>query len=156
MLKRLPLLIAVLSCLTITLTISARAKDEEWIRSHKTDNIETFYQVEKIGTNELEVRIKVVNGRSKEVRVWLEIVYEGDGYARGMARVNDDHSRETFCILTIPTRGSDICKIEKIKAKKIVDVRIERWLNEDVAKIEDKENKKRYDDLKKRRPRVPR
>jgi len=148
------LLLSAISFFLLTCSSQAARQDgdKDWTAAHKTDDIATFYQGERVGSNELEVRVKVVNGRAKEVRVWLEIVYENDGYSSGAARVVDDHQETSLCVVTVAAGHRSICKLENIKAEKISKVRIKRWLNEDVAKAEEKEQK---EEMKRAKRRIP-
>jgi hypothetical protein len=149
MLKRLP--IFALFSLVILCT-PVRPQEGEWIRAQKTDDIEAFYQVEKVGTNELEVRVKVLNGRAKDVRVRIDI--EHNGVQRGGGLILRGEKPTAAISLTVPARRTNVEKVT-ITASEITGIKIKRWLNEDLAKIEDKENEKRWKEMKKREKSIP-
>jgi hypothetical protein len=150
--RRKLLLLAALTLLVLAcISKAAQGDDKDWTVGHKTDDIAIFYQIERVGSNELEVRVKVLNGRPKEVRVWLEISYEKEGYWNGAARVDDDHQATALCVVIVAAGRSNICKLEKIKTKEISKISIGRWLNEDVAKAEEKQQKEEM----KRAKRIP-
>jgi hypothetical protein len=127
--------------LLIVLCTPVKPQEEEWVKAHKVDDIETFYQVEKVGSNELEVRVKVLNGRAKEVRVWVDIEYKYSGVQRGGGIILEGRKPSKSTTVTVAARRSTMTKVH-ITAEEITGVKIQRWLNEDLAKEEDKEEDK--------------
>lgn len=104
---------------------SARAQNSEWKSAGKKDDIEIFYQVEKVGTDTLEVTIKINNKRAKAITIIA-------AYVSYKNRANYGTRELAYkpCGLPIPPDGSRICEPIKISGRKITDVKIE-WENAD-------------------------
>jgi hypothetical protein len=138
-------------------------KDDEWTRSYKEDDIEIFYQAEKVGTNKFEVKIKVVNNRSKAIRVQTRIKMKNASFEPVLApspRMEKGIEKGTkvyrdSCVLAVPAHGVTICEGLKVSGEKISGVSLIRWVNEDVAKDEDEREQRVRDSWLPPRSRKP-
>jgi hypothetical protein len=122
--KLAPLLI-ILACSALVFPQS-----QEWIRSDQKDEIETFYQFEKIGTDRFEVKMMIRNNRSKDVRVHVQVQYESP---QQTIRPFVPQSRTLYgqCEVTVPSGSTRICESIRVTAKKITGTKIIRWDNVD-------------------------
>ena len=104
---------------------STKAQSSEWKSAGKKDDIEIFYQVEKVGTDALEVTIRINNKRAKAITIIA-------AYVSYKNRANYGTRELAYqpCGLPIPSGGTRICEPIKINGKKITDVKIE-WENAD-------------------------
>jgi hypothetical protein len=102
-------------------TSSFYSVGEGWMRSDKEDDIETFYRYEKTGSDKFQVDIKIVNNRSKPVRVRAQVQYKSGG---GVVRryLVSDHNHEFLtqpsllsgsCEIVIPSGSSRVCEGNK-------------------------------------------
>jgi hypothetical protein len=109
------------------------AQGQEWIRSDKKDEIETFYQYEKVGTDRFEVRVKAINYRRKAIKLIVQVEHKNSGVKIGRGRFFYPQSRSYYdrCELTVPPGGSSICEGITVSAKKITGVKIVQWDNVD-------------------------
>ena len=119
--------------------------NEGWTRSAKKDDIETFYRYEKTGSDKFQVEVKIVNNRTKSVKVRVQVQYKS-AHTRGVSIGRPlfiDHNHKFLtqlslglndsCEIIIPSGSSRICQDIKVTAKKITGVKIIRWdnVNED-------------------------
>lgn len=136
-----------LSRFDIPVVATFQGKDADWIRSFKADDIEIFYQTEKVGSENYEVKIKVVNNRSKAIRVWTRIKNKFDSslpdlnFPPNTPFVKNTKAYGDKCELIVPAQGSTICEGIKVSRQKIESVNLTRWINEDIAQEEDKKKK---------------
>ena len=115
------LFIAFLLC-----AISISAQDSEWIAAEKTDNIEVFYQFEKSGSNSLEVVVKVINNRTKDIDVVVRIS------PKSTSSKNRPIPVLGFDIkLTVRAKSSAISKKTEIRGVVINSVKMLCWSNVD-------------------------
>lgn len=129
-LKKLFLFNLIFTFSSLICAVSVKAQRSEWKSSEKKDNIETLYQVEKVGTDSFEVTIKIKNNRSKEVKIETAVLYKTEitlGSRSSILTIeSDEHCKES-----IPSNGSRTCKPIQVNAKKIIGAKIICWNNTD-------------------------
>jgi hypothetical protein len=122
---------------------SASPPEGAWIRSDKTDDIETFYSYRKIGTDRFEVAVKVVNHRQKTVKVIVALQVRqstGDidclpGFCGPPRKISFNHEStlnktstlSDNCQFVVPAGDSRVCGEIRVTAKKVLGVKIKRW-----------------------------
>jgi hypothetical protein len=128
-------LILLITIVLVVLTSAFPAKAQsEWRASEKKDDIETFYRVEKVGTDSFEVTIRIDNNRPKAVKVITAVQYRNQsGFADGVIIPRSpSYSSNGQCTLAaVPSNKSLLCEPVAVKAKKITGVKIVRWENAD-------------------------
>lgn len=131
LLKKLFLSNLILTLTVVAFVVSVKAQSSEWKSSEKRDNIETYYQVEKVGTDSFEVTIKIKNNRSKEVKVEAKVLFKTETSFGGgiLAPSSPTYASSTRCKEAVASGGSTICKPIQVTAKKIVGVKIVCWYN---------------------------
>ena len=103
--------------------------NEGWTRSDKQDDIEAFYRYEKTGSDKFQVEVKIVNNRSKAVKVQVQVLYASGISGRFFTQPSQRFGGS--CEVITPSGGSRICRGIKVTAKKINGVKIIRWDNVD-------------------------
>ncbi|MGI8468577.1 MAG: hypothetical protein ACR2N3_08995 [Pyrinomonadaceae bacterium] len=131
-LKKLLLFNLALFLVVLSFAISAMSQDKDWISSEKKDDLETFYRVEKVGTDTYEVTVRIDNNRPKTINVEVMVLYKTDTNYSGnifLPRVSSNRAFFDRCQELIPSNGSRTCKSVQINAKKITGVKIIQWCN---------------------------
>ena len=117
--------------LVLACVAPVKAQTSEWKSSEKKDDIETFYQVEKVGTDSFEVTIKIKNNRSKEIKVEAAVLYKTETAFGGGVLSPRSPNRASYnrCKELVPSNSTRTCEPILVTAKKIAGVRIICWYN---------------------------
>jgi hypothetical protein len=117
--------------LVLAYVMPVKAQTSEWKASEKKDEIETFYQVEKVGTDSFEVTIKIKNNRYKEVIVETAVLYKTETAFGGGVLAPRSPNRASYirCKESVPSNSTRTCEPIPVTAKKISGVRIICWYN---------------------------
>lgn len=117
--------------LALACVAPVKAQTSEWKSSEKKDGIETFYQVEKVGTDSFEVTIKMRNNRPKEVIVEAAVLYKTETNFGGgvLSPRSPNRASYTRCKESVPSNSTRTCEPIRVTAKKIAGVRIVCWYN---------------------------
>jgi hypothetical protein len=105
------------------------ADSDDWKRSDKKDDIETYYQVDKVASDRFVVSVRVNNYRRIAVKVIVQVKYKSltPSYRPGIFHLQLGAYRDQ-CTVVAPAAGNRVCAVT-VTAKKVTGVKIVRWDN---------------------------
>jgi hypothetical protein len=109
---------------------SVSAQGQDWKPSDRKDDIETYYQVDKIASDKFAVKIRVNNYRPFAVKVIVQVKYERlkPSYRLPLLFNSQIGTYRDQCTVVARSASNSVCTVT-VTAKKVTGVKIVRWDN---------------------------